>query len=54
MEKICQTGFMKKRIFWLKSWKKIFFGQFPNPWPLGCQGWVVIHQKVKKARITAP
>ncbi len=34
MEKICQTGFMKKRIFWLKSWKKKKFGQFPIPWAL--------------------
>jgi hypothetical protein len=51
----------KKRMFrcvpkifcrpWMKV--KIFFGQFPNPWaptPLGCQGWVVIPQNVKKSQ----
>jgi hypothetical protein len=31
-----------------------FFCQFPNPWALGCQGWVVIPQNVKKVQITAP
>ena len=31
-----------------------FFRQFPNPWALGCQGWVVIPQNVKKVKITAP
>ncbi len=27
---------------------KFFFCQFPNPWALRCQGWVVIPQNVKK------
>ncbi len=64
MVKICQTGLQKlnfeilpkKRIFrflpkisaghgW--SWKK-FFANFQILGPLGCQGWVVIPQIVKK------
>ena len=64
MVKICQTGLLtlnfeiipKKRIFrflpkisaghaW--SWK-IFFANFQILGPLGCQGWVVIPQNVKK------
>ncbi len=69
-KKICQTGLSKlnfeiipkKRIFrvlpkisaghaW--SWKK-FFANFQILGPLGCQGWVVIPQIVKKVQITAP
>ncbi len=66
MVKICQTGLQKlnfeiipkKRIFqflpknsaghgW--SWK-IFFANFQILGPLGCQGWVVIPQIVKKSQ----
>ncbi len=66
MVKICQTGLLKlnfetrpkKRIFrflpkisaghgW--SWK-IFFANFQILGPLGCQGWVVIPQNVKKSQ----
>ncbi len=68
--KICQTGLLKlnfetrpkKRILrflpkisaghgW--SWK-FFFANFQILGPLGCQGWVVIPQNVKKVKITAP
>ncbi len=70
MVKICQTGLLKlnfetrpkKRIFrflpkisaghgW--SWK-FFFANYQILGPLGCQGWVVIPQNVKKVKITAP
>jgi hypothetical protein len=70
MVKICQTRLLKlnfeiiqkKRIFrflpkisaghaW--SWN-IFFANFQILKPLGCQGWVVIPQNVKKVKITAP
>ncbi len=66
MVKICQTGLLKlyfetspkKRIFrflpkisaghgW--SWK-FFFANFQILGPLGCQGWVVIPQNVKKSQ----
>ena len=66
MVKICQTGLQilnfeiipKKRIFrflpkisaghaW--SWK-FFFANFQILGPLGCQGWVVIPQNVKKSQ----
>jgi len=66
MVKICQTGLLKlnfetspkKRIFrflpkisaghgW--SWK-FFFADFQILEPLGCQGWVVIPQNVKKSQ----
>ncbi len=70
MVKICQTGLLKlnfetrpkKRIsrFLPKisaghgwSWK-FFFANFQILGPLGCQGWVVIPQNVKKVKITAP
>ncbi len=70
MVKICQTRPLKlnfeiipkKRIFWflLKisaghawSWKN-FLADFQILGPLGCQGWVVIPQNVKKVKITAP
>ncbi len=68
--KDCQTGLLKlnfetrpkKHIFrflpkisaghgW--SWK-FFFANFQILGPLGCQGWVVIPQNVKKVKITAP
>jgi hypothetical protein len=70
MVKICQTGLLKlnfetrpkKRILpvfaknfrrpWMKL--KIFFANFQILGPLGCQGWVVIPQNVKKVKITAP
>jgi hypothetical protein len=32
----------------------IFFANFQILGPLGCQGWVVISENVKKAKITAP
>ncbi len=35
------------------SWK-FFFANFQILGPLGCQGWVVIPQNVKKVKITAP
>jgi hypothetical protein len=34
--------------------KKTFFCNFQILGPLGCQGWVDIHQNVKKAEIIAP
>ena len=69
MVKICQTGLSKlnfetrpkKRIPvfatnfrrpWMKL--KIFFANFQILGPLGCQGWVIIPQNVKKVKITAP
>ncbi len=70
MVKICQTRLLKfnfetrpkKRIFrflpkisaghgW--SWN-FFLANFQIFGPLGCQGWVVIPQNVKKVKITAP
>jgi hypothetical protein len=33
---------------------KFFFANFQILGPLGCQGWVVIPQNVKKVKITAP
>ncbi len=70
MVKICRTGLLKlnfeiipkKHIFlflakisaghrW--SWN-FFFANFQILGPLGCQGWVVIPQNVKKVKITAP
>jgi hypothetical protein len=44
MVKICQTGLLKL------NFETNFFCQFPNPWALGCQGWVVIPQNVKKSK----
>ena len=69
MVKICQTGPLKlnfetrpKKHFpvfaknfrrpWIKL--KVFFANFQIIGPLGCQGWVVIPQIVKKVKITAP
>jgi hypothetical protein len=70
MVKICLTGLLKlnfetipkKCIFWFfaKNFGKLlmklkfFFANFQILWPLGCQGWVVIPQNVKNAKITAP
>ena len=63
MVKICQTGLLKlnfetrpkKRIFWFlpkisagHAWSWKFF--FANFQILGCQGWVVIPQNVKKSQ----
>ena len=46
-------GFAKNfRRPWMKL--KIFFAHFQILGPLGCQGWVVIPQNVKKVKITAP
>jgi hypothetical protein len=33
---------------------EIFFANFKILGPLGCQGWVVMTNNVKKAKITAP
>ncbi len=67
--KIRQTGFLKlkfeiipkNRIFrFCQKFSQamveveIFFVNFQILGPLGCQGWVVIPQNVKKAKITAP
>jgi hypothetical protein len=67
MVKICQTGLLKlnfetrpkKRIFRFlpkisagHGWSWQFF--WPISKSLGCQGWVVIPQNVKKVKITAP
>jgi hypothetical protein len=66
MVKICQTGLLKLnfeisnflvlaknfRRPWMKF--KFFFATFQILGPLGCQGWVVIPQNVKKVKITAP
>ncbi len=66
MVNICQTGLLilnfeiipKKSIFWFLpkisaghawSWK-FFFANFQILGPLGCQGWVVIPQNVKKSQ----
>jgi hypothetical protein len=69
MVKICQTGLLKlnfetrpkKRIFLFlpkisagMDEVEIFFANFQILGPLGCQGWVVIPQNVKKVKITAP
>ncbi len=66
MVKICQTGLLKwnfetkpkKRIFRFlpkisagHGWsQKFFFDNFQILGPLGCQGWVVIPQHVKKSK----
>ncbi len=66
MVKICRTGLLKlnfetrpkKRIFWFlpkisagHGWScKFFFANFQILGPLGCQGWVVIPQNVKKCQ----
>jgi hypothetical protein len=66
MVKICQTGLLKsnfetrpkKRIFRFlpkisagHGWSlKFFFANFQILGPLGCQGWVVIPQNVKKSQ----
>jgi hypothetical protein len=34
--------------------ENFFFANFQTLGPLGCQGWVVIPQNVKKVKITAP
>jgi hypothetical protein len=69
MVKICQMGLLKLNfeiipkthfpVFaknfrrpWMKL--KFFFANFQILGPLGCQGWVVIPQNVKKFKITAP
>jgi hypothetical protein len=69
MVKICQTGLLKlnfetipkKRIFrFCQKFPQAmdedenFFANFHILGPLECQGWVVIPQNVKKAKITAP
>ncbi len=54
MVKICQTGLLKLN-FETRPKKPIFrFLPKISAGPLGCQGWVVIHQNVKKVKITAP
>jgi hypothetical protein len=70
MVKICQKGLPKlnfetrpKKIHFpvfAKNFRrplmklKFFFANFQSLGPLGCQGWVVIPQNVKKVKITAP
>jgi hypothetical protein len=70
MVKICQMGLLKlnfetrpKNAFFgfcqkfpVRPWMKlkIFLANFQILGPLGCQGWVVIPQNVKKVKITAP
>jgi hypothetical protein len=69
MVKICQTVLLKlnfetrpkKRIFPIcqkfpQAMDEVenFFANFQILGPLGCQGWVVIPQNVKKVKITAP
>jgi hypothetical protein len=69
MVKICQTGLLKLKFkiilkntisgFCQKFSQamdeiEIFFANFQILEPLGCQGWVVIPQNVKKSLITAP
>ncbi len=66
---VCQMGLLKlyfeiiqkKRIFRFlpkistaMDEVEIFFANFKILGPLGCQGWVVIPQNVKKVKITAP
>jgi hypothetical protein len=34
--------------------ENLFFANFQILGPVGCLGWIVIHQNVKKAKITAP
>jgi len=69
MVKICQTGLLilnfeiipKKRIFQFlpkissgMHEVEFFLANFQILGPLGCQGWVVIPQNVKRVKITAP
>jgi hypothetical protein len=69
MVKIRQTGFLKLNLEiipkthfpvfaknFCKPWMKlkIFFFQFPNPWALGCQVWVVMPKNVKKPKLLHP
>jgi hypothetical protein len=69
MEKIRQTGFLKLNFeiiqiihflvfakHFCKPWMKlnIFLENFQKLGPLGCEGWVVIPQNVKKAKILHP
>ncbi len=70
MVKICHTGLQKltlksyqKNAFsgiFAKNFRrpcmklKFFFANFQIRGPLGCQGWVVIPQNVKKNQITTP
>jgi hypothetical protein len=69
MVKICQMGLLKlnfeiipkkpnsgfcQKFLQAKDEVEIFFANFHILGPLGCQGWVVIPQNVKKVKITAP
>jgi hypothetical protein len=48
------SGFCQKFPQAMGEVKKNFFANFQILGPLGCQGWVVIPQNVKKVKITAP
>jgi hypothetical protein len=70
MVKICQTGLLKLyfEIIYQKTHFPVFAKNFRRPWmklknffpsfqilgPLGCQGWVVIPQNVKKSKSLHP
>jgi hypothetical protein len=47
------SGFCQK-FSQAKDEVEFFFANFQILGPLGCKGWVVIPQNVKKAKITAP
>jgi hypothetical protein len=46
---VSKKNFLK--IFLLNT---VYFPNFANPWTLGCQGWVVIPQNVKKSKSLHP
>jgi hypothetical protein len=48
------SGFCQKFPQAMDEVEKNFFANFQILEPLGCQGWVVIPQNVKKVKITAP
>jgi hypothetical protein len=48
------SGFCQKFPQAMDEVENFFFANFQILEPLGCQGWVVIPQNVKKGKITAP
>jgi hypothetical protein len=48
------SGFCQKFPQAMDEVKNFFVANFQILGPLGCQGWVVIPQNVKKVKITAP